>query len=166
MTKKEKNIQLGIKGVERLMLKELGECDKDSDLYADCVLAVFEAANSNYKCPWASMYSGTVLHVIERYKKNSGKEIITDLEEYEDVNHDLEDALLVKQDLDNIKLAIDCYLSPREKAVIMARFGLQDGICRTYEEVGKKYNVTKERARQIERKALRKLRVVCALRKI
>ena len=49
-------------------------------------------------------------------------------------------------------------LTPREEAVIRLRFGLQDGRCHTLEEVGSEFNVTRERIRQIEAKALRKLR--------
>ena len=49
-------------------------------------------------------------------------------------------------------------LSDREKKVLMLRFGLEDGRPRTVEEVGKEFNVTRERIRQIEAKALRKLR--------
>ena len=49
-------------------------------------------------------------------------------------------------------------LTPREEAVIRLRFGLLDGRCHTLEEVGSEFNVTRERIRQIEAKALRKLR--------
>jgi len=49
-------------------------------------------------------------------------------------------------------------LTPRESEVIKMRFGLGDGSEHTLEEVGKKFNVTRERIRQIEAKALRKLR--------
>lgn len=49
-------------------------------------------------------------------------------------------------------------LTPREKKVLELRFGLEDGRNRTLEEVGKEFNVTRERIRQIEAKALRKLR--------
>ena len=49
-------------------------------------------------------------------------------------------------------------LTPREEKVLRLRFGLQDGRTRTLEEVGKEFNVTRERIRQIEAKALRKLR--------
>ena len=48
-------------------------------------------------------------------------------------------------------------LSERERRVIELRFGMQDGFCRTLEEVGKMFNVTRERIRQIEVKAIRKL---------
>ena len=49
-------------------------------------------------------------------------------------------------------------LTPREEMVLKLRFGLEDGRNRTLEEVGKEFNVTRERIRQIEAKALRKLR--------
>ncbi len=49
-------------------------------------------------------------------------------------------------------------LTPREEMVIKLRFGLEDGRTRTLEEVGKEFNITRERIRQIEAKALRKLR--------
>lgn len=49
-------------------------------------------------------------------------------------------------------------LSPREEEVIKLRYGLKDGRCHTLEEVGLVFNVTRERIRQIETKALRKLR--------
>ena len=49
-------------------------------------------------------------------------------------------------------------LTPREEKVLRLRFGLEDGRARTLEEVGKEFNVTRERIRQIEAKALRKLR--------
>ena len=49
-------------------------------------------------------------------------------------------------------------LTPREENVIKMRFGLEDGVPRTLEEVGREFNITRERIRQIEAKALRKLR--------
>ena len=49
-------------------------------------------------------------------------------------------------------------LTPREEKVLRLRFGIEDGHTRTLEEVGKEFNVTRERIRQIEAKALRKLR--------
>ncbi len=50
------------------------------------------------------------------------------------------------------------YLTPRERKIIEMRFGLEDGIGHTLEEVGKEFNVTRERIRQIEAKVLQKLR--------
>ena len=49
-------------------------------------------------------------------------------------------------------------MTPREEKVLKLRFGLEDGRTRTLEEVGQEFNVTRERIRQIEAKALRKLR--------
>ena len=49
-------------------------------------------------------------------------------------------------------------LTPREERVLRMRFGLIDGKSHTLEEVGKEFDVTRERIRQIESKALRKLR--------
>jgi RNA polymerase primary sigma factor len=49
-------------------------------------------------------------------------------------------------------------MTQREQRVLILRFGLEDGRSRTLEEVGQEFNVTRERIRQIEAKALRKLR--------
>lgn len=57
-------------------------------------------------------------------------------------------------------------LTDREQKVLTLRFGLQDGRARTLEEVGKEFNVTRERIRQIEAKALRKLRHPSRSRKL
>ncbi len=57
-------------------------------------------------------------------------------------------------------------LTPREQKVLRLRFGLDDGRARTLEEVGKEFNVTRERIRQIEAKALRKLRHPSRSRKL
>ena len=62
--------------------------------------------------------------------------------------------MLLKEQLDEVLGT----LTDREKKVLMLRFGLDDGKARTLEEVGKSFNVTRERIRQIEAKALRKLR--------
>ena len=61
---------------------------------------------------------------------------------------------LLKEQLMNVLAT----LTPREEKVLRLRFGLEDGRARTLEEVGKEFNVTRERIRQIEAKALRKLR--------
>ncbi|MBC8535732.1 RNA polymerase sigma factor RpoD [Feifania hominis] len=62
--------------------------------------------------------------------------------------------MLLKEQLVNVLST----LTPREEKVLRLRFGLEDGRARTLEEVGKEFNVTRERIRQIEAKALRKLR--------
>ena len=57
-------------------------------------------------------------------------------------------------------------LTEREQKVLKLRFGLEDGRPRTLEEVGKQFHVTRERIRQIEAKALRKLRHPSRSRKL
>ncbi len=61
---------------------------------------------------------------------------------------------ITNEDIDSVLKT----LTPREEAVIRLRFGLKDGRCHTLEEVGTEFQVTRERIRQIEAKALRKLR--------
>ena len=70
--------------------------------------------------------------------------------------------ILLQEQLDSVLHT----LSEREKKVIQLRFGLTDGHSRTLEEVGKEFNVTRERIRQIEAKALRKLRHPSRSRKL
>ena len=57
-------------------------------------------------------------------------------------------------------------LTGRERRVLQLRFGLEDGRARTLEEIGKEFNVTRERIRQIETKALIKLRHPSRSRKL
>ena len=64
------------------------------------------------------------------------------------------DQTLLHEQLDEVVST----LTEREQRVIKLRFGWDDGRPRTLEEVGKEFNVTRERIRQIEAKALRKLR--------
>jgi RNA polymerase primary sigma factor len=69
---------------------------------------------------------------------------------------------LLKEQIDDVLSSIN----PRERLVLQLRFGLEDGRSRTLEEVGKEFNVTRERIRQIEAKALRKLRHPSRSRKL
>jgi RNA polymerase primary sigma factor len=69
---------------------------------------------------------------------------------------------LLKDQIDDVLST----LTPRERRIIQLRFGLEDGVNRTLEEVGKEFNVTRERIRQIEAKALRKLRHPSRSRKL
>ena len=70
--------------------------------------------------------------------------------------------VMLREEIDNLLKD----LKERERQVIIMRFGLEDGHSRTLEEVGKEFNVTRERIRQIESKALRKLRIPMRSRKI
>ena len=69
---------------------------------------------------------------------------------------------LLKEQIDDVL----SHLTPRERRVIQLRFGLEDGRSRTLEEVGQEFSVTRERIRQIEAKALRKLRHPSRSRKL
>ncbi len=69
---------------------------------------------------------------------------------------------LLREQIDEVLSA----LTPREQRVLQLRFGLEDGRSRTLEEVGQEFNVTRERIRQIEAKALRKLRHPSRSRKL
>jgi len=69
---------------------------------------------------------------------------------------------ILKEEMDNILNT----LTEREKRVLRLRFGIGDGYPRTLEEVGSIFNVTRERVRQIEAKALRKLRHPTRSRKL
>ena len=69
---------------------------------------------------------------------------------------------LLKEQIDGVLST----LTPREQRVLQLRFGLEDGRSRTLEEVGKEFQVTRERIRQIEAKALRKLRHPTRSRKL
>ena len=70
--------------------------------------------------------------------------------------------MLLKEQISEVRKT----LAPREAEVLRLRFGLEDGRSRTLEEVGQSFGVTRERIRQIEAKALRKLRHPVRLRKL
>ncbi|MGA3164105.1 MAG: sigma-70 family RNA polymerase sigma factor [Verrucomicrobiota bacterium] len=69
---------------------------------------------------------------------------------------------LLKDKLDDVL----CSLTERERMVLELRFGLGDGCARTLEEVGQQFSVTRERIRQIEAKALRKMRHPARIRQL
>ena len=70
--------------------------------------------------------------------------------------------MLLKEDLENVLNT----LNPRERDVLRLRYGLDDGRVKTLEEIGNVFSVTRERIRQIEAKALRKLKHPSRSRKL
>ena len=99
------------------------------------------------------------------YNKTKSISLYTPVGEKEDTtllelipgNTDIENDTMKLMLQEEVKEALSC-LTDREREVIESRFGLKDGIVHTLEETGKQYNVTRERIRQIEATALKKLR--------
>lgn len=86
-----------------------------------------------------------------------GEDEETELEEFIPSDSSVEDVVeqtFLRESLEKVLST----LAPREEKILRLRFGFDDGIERTLEDVGKMFNVTRERIRQIENKALRKLR--------
>lgn len=75
----------------------------------------------------------------------------------DEISPTVEEQVEYRELKENIELVLNT-LKPKEKDIIELRFGLKDGIDRTLEQVGAKYKVTRERIRQIEAKAIKKLR--------
>ncbi|MDD6878691.1 MAG: sigma-70 family RNA polymerase sigma factor, partial [bacterium] len=84
----------------------------------------------------------------------------TELESFIPASEETPEDLLIENDmkLQVRKLLENCNLKPREIEILMLRFGFDDGKPMTLEEVGKKFNISRERTRQIESKALMKIR--------
>ena len=88
-----------------------------------------------------------------------GEEKDTTIKEFvADVSDDTPEELAMKNALRDSLLNVLDSLTEREKNILIDRYGLDDGKFKTLEVIGKKYNITRERVRQIESKALRKLR--------
>jgi len=82
----------------------------------------------------------------------------TELLDFISDEEDIEEKIIAKLENDALLQIIQARLTEREAKVIMLRYGLIDGKPRTLEEIGSRFNVTRERIRQIEAKALRKLK--------
>ena len=76
----------------------------------------------------------------------------------EDLTQESPERKMVRESLKTTLSSVLSELSDREERVLRLRFGLEDGLPKTLEEVGKSFSVTRERIRQIEAKALEKLR--------
>merc|ERR1712008_568737 len=76
------------------------------------------------------------------------------LKDTEQLPADIAASNMLKDDISRLI----CTLNSREQAVIRMRFGLDDGKAKTLEEIGRRFSVTRERIRQIEARALHKLR--------
>lgn len=84
----------------------------------------------------------------------------------EDPNPTPEEEAVITNRREVIASYLQKYLSPREQKVIILRFGLESGRPMTREEIGREYGITRERVRQVEAKAIRKLRFRFAKNKI
>jgi len=84
----------------------------------------------------------------------------------EDVKNETPDRVAALQLLRDYVKQIIINLSPREQKILEMRFGLADGVAHTLEEVGQEFEVTRERIRQIEAKALEKIRKLKGLEKL
>ena len=80
-------------------------------------------------------------------------------------DYNLEIDVILNTTKDELIECLNCYLTEKEKKIIILRFGLYGVEPKSLEEVGKIFNLTRERIRQIERKALRKLRYPCRNKK-
>lgn len=77
----------------------------------------------------------------------------------EDESYRIDDELLAESRRNILARYLNKYLTERERTVIVDRFGLDDGHPKTLEEIASRSGITRERIRQIEAKALRKLRI-------
>ena len=99
--------------------------------------------------------------------KDDLQDMDTELGDFiEDPSPTPEEEVIIANRREVIASYLQKYLSPRERKVIILRFGLENGQPMTLEEVGREYGITRERVRQVEAKAIRKLRFQYAKNKI
>ena len=142
--------------VQKTLVQELGreptaeEVADETQLPVDRVRAILKMAQQpiSLQSPIGDSDDTTFGDFIE----DKGAENPSDMASYS----------LLKEKLGNVLET----LTDRERKVLQLRFGLGDGYCRTLEEVGRQFRVTRERIRQIEAKALRKMRHPTRLRQI
>lgn len=133
------------------------------------VYYVYNNSNSNIKdiCSTLNMNEKkitTLMNVngyvsLDTYTDNSNESNnkTTFLSFLEDKSHNIEEQCILQDDLDALKNAIHC-LSKREIYCIIYRYGFHNGVIKQYKELGKEFGVTGEAVRQIEQRALRKLK--------
>jgi RNA polymerase primary sigma factor len=142
--------------VQKKLVQELGreptpeEVAEEMELPVDRVRAVYKMAQQPISLQ-SPVGDGDDAHFGD-FIEDKGAENPSDMTAYSLLKERLKEVLFT--------------LTEREQQVLNLRFGLTDGYSRTLEEVGKQFNVTRERIRQIEAKALRKLRHPTRIRKL
>ena len=134
--------------IERRMVMKLGRDPTTEELSAAMDMTP-EKINQIKK---ASLVPISLNQSINEDDKRTVEETLID--DYTENPNDATGKVLLKEDLENVLNT----LNPRERDVLRLRYGLDDGRVKTLEEIGNVFSVTRERIRQIEAKALRKLR--------
>ena len=134
--------------IERRMVMKLGRDPTTEELSAAMDMTP-EKINQIKK---ASLVPISLNQSVNEDDKRTVEETLID--DYTENPNDATGKVLLKEDLENVLNT----LNPRERDVLRLRYGLDDGRVKTLEEIGNVFSVTRERIRQIEAKALRKLR--------
>uniref|UniRef100_A0A7S0KY22 RNA polymerase sigma-70 domain-containing protein n=1 Tax=Micromonas pusilla TaxID=38833 RepID=A0A7S0KY22_MICPS len=138
--------------VERQMVLKLGR-DPTHEELADAMEMTVEKIKQIKK---ASLVPISLSQTVNHNSNGEDKRTVEDtlIDDYTEHPEGETGKVLLKEDLENVLNT----LNPRERDVLRLRYGLDDGRVKTLEEIGNVFSVTRERIRQIEAKALRKLR--------
>ena len=134
--------------IERRMVMKLGRDPTTEELSA----AMDVTPEKIKQIKKASLVPISLNQTVNEDDKRTVEETLID--DYTENPNDATGKVLLKEDLENVLNT----LNPRERDVLRLRYGLDDGRVKTLEEIGNVFSVTRERIRQIEAKALRKLR--------
>ena len=134
--------------IERRMVMKLGRDPTTEELSA----AMDMTPEKIKQIKKASLVPISLNQTVNEDDKRTVEETLID--DYTENPNDATGKVLLKEDLENVLNT----LNPRERDVLRLRYGLDDGRVKTLEEIGNVFSVTRERIRQIEAKALRKLR--------